>query len=203
MSVIEPPKTRRTEGVLTGGRAARVVDEVLEATAEELSRVGYAALRVDEVAERSGVNKTTIYRRWPTKSELVGAALERFKPIGEAVDTGNLRDDLLAAVRETVDFCTSATGRGLVRVLQMERADPEVEAIARTLRIRQRKARAHMVERAIARGELPAETRPELVIELVFAPVSSRILSFGEPVDDAFAREVVDTILAGLRQRKP
>jgi AcrR family transcriptional regulator len=201
MSTVDPPKTRRTEGVLTGGRSARIVDGVLEATAEELSRVGYAALRIEEVAERSGVNKTTIYRRWPTKSDLVRAALEHFKPIGATVDTGDLREDLLAAIRELVEFCGSPTGRGLVRVLQMERADPEVEAITQTLRARQRKARAQMIERAIARGELPPSTRPELVVELVFAPVSSRILSHGEQVDDAFAHDVIDTILAGLRTR--
>ncbi len=201
MNDLDGRKTRRTEGVLTGGRSARIVDDVLDATAEELSRVGYAAMRVDEVAERCGVNKTTIYRRWPSKAELVGAALMRLKPVGESVDTGDVREDLLAAVREVVDFCTSPTGRGLVRGLQMERADPEVEALARTLRARQRAARARLVERAIARGQLPASVRPELVIELVFAPISSRILSFGEPVDETFAAEIVDTVLAGLRAR--
>ena len=91
MSAVDPPKTRRTEGVLTGGRSARIVDGVLEATAEELSRVGYAALRVDEVAERSGVNKTTIYRRWPTKSDLVRATLEHFKFGGAQCSRGTDR----------------------------------------------------------------------------------------------------------------
>ena len=66
MTVMAPeakPNTRRTEGVRVKGRAARVVTDVLVATAEELSRVGYSALRVEDVATRSGVNKTTIYRR--------------------------------------------------------------------------------------------------------------------------------------------
>ena len=73
---LEPkPNTRRTEGVRVKGRAARVVSDVLIATAEELTRVGYAAFRVEDVAARSGVNKTTIYRRWPTKPELVTAAV--------------------------------------------------------------------------------------------------------------------------------
>ena len=65
--------TRRTEGIRSRGRSARVVQEVLTATAEELGRSGYAALRIEDVAERAGVNKTTIYRRWPTKAALVKA----------------------------------------------------------------------------------------------------------------------------------
>ena len=66
---------RRTEGKRVHGRSARVQSAVLRATAEELGRVGFAALRIEDVALRSGVNKTTIYRRWPTKQELVRASL--------------------------------------------------------------------------------------------------------------------------------
>ena len=50
-----------------GGRSERVVRDVLDASAKELARVGYAALRMDDVAAAAGVNKTTVYRRWPTK----------------------------------------------------------------------------------------------------------------------------------------
>lgn len=68
-------RTRRTGNARTRGRAANVVHRVVSATADELSRVGYAALRVEDVAARSGVHKTTIYRRWPTKTELVAATI--------------------------------------------------------------------------------------------------------------------------------
>lgn len=68
-------RTRRTGRVRTGGRAEQVVQRVFATTLAELSRVGYQAMRVDDVAERSGVNKTTIYRRWPTKAQLVTAAM--------------------------------------------------------------------------------------------------------------------------------
>ncbi|HEX6244732.1 MAG TPA: helix-turn-helix domain-containing protein, partial [Polyangiales bacterium] len=88
--------SRRTEGVRIQGRSARVVEAVLQATAEELGRVGFLALRIDDVAERSGVNKTTIYRRWATKEELVAAMLERMTLSHEVPDTGSLRGDLNA-----------------------------------------------------------------------------------------------------------
>src|SRR5688572_4371387 len=92
--------TRRTAGVRVRGRAADVVERVLTATGEELSRAGYAALRVEDVAARSGVNKTTIYRRWPNKAELVAAALREMTTQPAAIDTGSLRDDLRASLLE-------------------------------------------------------------------------------------------------------
>lgn len=190
--------TRRTEGVHVQGRSARVVDAVMRATAEQLSRVGYAALRVEDVAERSGINKTTIYRRWPCKGELVAATLAAKGVLPADPDTGSLRDDLLSLMRESAAFSASPLGRGIVRILQMERAEPEVDRIARELRHRARLLRIAVVERAIARGELPSRTPAELVAELVFAPGNVRILAFGEKVDDAFSAQVVDVVLAGV-----
>ena len=58
-----------------GGRSARVVESVLHTTLEVLGQQGYAQLRIEDIAARAGVNKTTIYRRWPTRSRLVMAAL--------------------------------------------------------------------------------------------------------------------------------
>src|SRR6266487_2194893 len=86
---------RRTLGTRPGGRSRRVVDEILRATAEELSTSGYAGLRIEDVAARSGVNKTTIYRRWPRKSDLVSAALLHLWADEAPPDTGSLREDLL------------------------------------------------------------------------------------------------------------
>jgi AcrR family transcriptional regulator len=193
------PTTRRTEGVHLQGRSARVVDAVLKATAEQLSRVGYAALRVEDVAERSGINKTTIYRRWPCKGELVAATLAAKGVLPSPPDTGSLRDDLLAVLRESAQFSASPLGRGVVRILQMERAEPEVDRIARELRQRSRQLRIEVVQRGIDRGELPPDTPAEIVAELVFAPASVRILSFGEKVDEEFCRTVVDLVLAGAK----
>src|ERR1700712_3828040 len=95
------PRTRRTEGVRVKGRAARVVTDVLHATAEELSRVGYAALRVEDVALRSGVNKTTIYRRWPTNPDPGGAPLRAVWEPPAVPDTGSLREDLIASLKKS------------------------------------------------------------------------------------------------------
>ena len=195
------PRTRRTEGVRVRGRAARVVTDVLTATAEELSRVGYAALRVEDVALRSGVNKTTIYRRWPTKPELVGAALRAVWESPDVPDTGTLRGDFVASLAKTAAFAMSPIGRGLTHVIQLERAHPEVEPIARSLREEYRRLRESLVHRAIARGELGRDADARFISDLVSAPIVSRLFTDGESVDTAFIEAVVDVVLSGIRAR--
>jgi AcrR family transcriptional regulator len=192
------PKTRRTEGVRTQGRAARVVEGVLSAAAEELSRVGYAALRVEDVAQRSGVNKTTIYRRWPNKASLITAAVARVIRAQSLPDTGSLRQDALEILIEFVRLASTPLGLGIMRTLQVERAHPDVEPIARNLRQHNRVARVGLVERAIERGQLPAGTDPELAVDLLFSPTISRIISHGQTLSERHVRAMVDAVLAGL-----
>ena len=102
-------------GIRTGGRSARVVDDVLKATAEQLGRMGYGALRVEEVATQSGVNKTTIYRRWPTKSLLVAAALRQHQVLEAAPDTGDLVRDLVSMFEASVCAFDTDVMRGNAR----------------------------------------------------------------------------------------
>src|SRR5215467_10346711 len=139
-----------------GGRSARVVAAILNATLEEFGRVGYARLRIGAVAERSGVNKTTIYRRWREKSALACAALKTVGGPPFDPDSGCVRTDLAASFRQATRGWTTPRGRALLRVIAAERADPTVDRLARMLRERHVASRRLMLERAIGRGELPA-----------------------------------------------
>jgi AcrR family transcriptional regulator len=195
----DPPEPRRTEGVRPGGRSARVVEAVLRATVEELGTVGYTALRVEDVAARSSVNKTSIYRRWPNKVELVAAALKNHARNYEAPNTGSLRADLLEMGRRMAQKAQTPLGRGLIRMMQMERGQPELDSVIRTLRSEHICARATVIERAVLRGELPAGTDPALVAEMIGAPISSRLHYTGVPVDEPFLESVVDMVIAGAR----
>ena len=189
--------TRRTEGVRTHGRSAKVVAKVLNATAVELGRSGYAALRIEEVAERCGVNKTTIYRRWPTKAELVQAALRSLAQPQTGADTGSLRSDLLAHFEPLCAKMRSTVGRGVVRTLQTEHMHPELEPLVRQLRAEQAAARCQLFERAIARGELPQGVNVELLAELAAAPVGARIMRRGAELDPAFIAAAIEVVIAG------
>jgi AcrR family transcriptional regulator len=199
------PSTRRalrpaTRGIRCGGRSARVVEAVLQATTAELARSGYEALRIEDVASRAGVNKTTIYRRWPTKAELVAAALcSCDDACKEAPDTGSLRRDLLELLRETSNRMTAPERRGVARVMMTEVAHPEVASIGLTLR-REFFARWRtVIRRAASRGELPARSDAELICQTIAGVVLMRLLQFGEELDDAFLLSVVDLVLVGAK----
>jgi AcrR family transcriptional regulator len=174
-----------------------VVERVVSATADELSRVGYAALRVEDVAARSGVHKTTIYRRWPTKAELVAATITTMiAPSAQrgAIDTGTVRGDLRASLLSVLNLKPSE--QGILRVMQLERVIPEVNALARRFRDELHRMRMTMVQRGIARGELPAGIDAKLIVDLVSAPVQ-RALLFDESVDATQLDSVLDVVLCG------
>jgi AcrR family transcriptional regulator len=187
--------TRRTGKERTGGRAASVVDRVVAATFAELSRVGYTAMRVEDIAARSGVNKTTIYRRWPTKAELItNAVIEYAKQHVPATDTGTLRGDLRASLLAA--FKLGPFEQGVLRVIQMERSVEAVDAFARRMRDQLREMRIAMVRRGISRGELPEGVDVALVVDLLSAPVQ-RALLFNENMDSATIDRMLDLVLAG------
>jgi AcrR family transcriptional regulator len=178
------------------GRSARVVEAVLEATAEELGRVGFLALRIDDVAALSGVNKTTIYRRWPTKEDLVASMLETLTVISDVPDTGSLRGDLSQLLHEIKARADTPVGRGIIRVIQAERGRDAIAAIIRKNRAEHLAARRSIFERAIARGEIPEGSETSMLVELTVAPLIARLLH-GAPLDEQFIAVLVNTVAAG------
>jgi AcrR family transcriptional regulator len=175
-----------------------VVADVLKATLVELGRVGYARLRVEEVAERAGVNKTTIYRRWATKAELVEAAIRSARGETVAPDTGTVAGDLIALAAAAAERARSPEKRSLSRVIHSELDHPEVAAIARALRGEARVAWVDAVERGIARFELPPETDAELVVDLLWGAIMTR-LRVDERVDREWIQAAVGIVIRGSR----
>jgi AcrR family transcriptional regulator len=173
---------------------------VLAATLDELAHRGYAALSFDAVAARAAVSRTTVYRRWPTKADLVRAALLRLAEEHTQVpDTGSLRGDLLEAVRRRLAVNVAERDAGLTRVLMAEVADPEVATLARLVRARFQEPLVLAVERAIARGELPRGTDPQLVLEPVMATVHLRVVVFRDVLEPGYVERLVDLVVAGAR----
>jgi AcrR family transcriptional regulator len=177
------------------------VEDVLSATVDELAHRGYAALSFDTIAARAGVSRTTVYRRWPTKADLVRAALLRMaeEHAAQPPDTGSLRDDLLEIIRRRLSAHVAERDAGLTRVLMAEVADPDVEALARVVRARVQEPIVLAVERAVARGELPRGTDPRLVMDPVMATVHLRVVVFRDELEPGFLERLVDVVLAGAR----
>lgn len=190
---------RRTEGKRTHGRSARVMEAVLEAAALELGRVGFGALRIEDVATRSGVNKTTIYRRWPTKLDLIAAVIENEKNPPTDFDTGTLEGDVRASLLELRTRLYAGRQRGVVQVLLGERGHPEVTELVKKARERHAAVRRRLFERAITRGELSPDLDPSQLVELITAPIVSRILNVGLEVDDAFIELLIKVVCAGAK----
>ena len=194
---------RRTTGTQKNGRAAKVVRDVLRSTCEELNAVGYAALRVEDVAERAGVNKTTIYRRWPTKNELVIEAIRNsYVTEHEFPDTGVLRDDLVQYLRIMIKRTKNPVARGAMVALNNS-TDPALKPVAEELLGKARGYRTSMVQRGIARGELPPHTDADLVSDMFSAPILRRLLTLGETVKPAYIEAVIDVVLAGAKAVPP
>lgn len=182
-----------------GGRAARVRSAVLTATADLLDEVGYESTTYDEIASRAGVHKTTVYRRWPSKPELVADALdlhsEQHVPVP---DTGSLRGDL-TALAAAVAANISSPG-GARRSTSIVAAAAHSEELAETVHqfmSRRVTLTEPIVARAIERGELPVGASPRLVIEALVGPIWFRFLLTGEPIDDDLIRPLVTLVAAG------
>jgi AcrR family transcriptional regulator len=186
---------RRAQGRPQGG-SEEIVRGILEATLEQLEAHGFVDLRVEEVARVAGVNKTSVYRRWPSKGELVLAALGTL-PDDEPsfVDSDDLQRDLVELV--TAKAATMSTPRGRKMMRAMMAFDDGIASLTVALRAhRYSKLRARLA-RAIEHGVLPPGSDPGFLSELLVAPVLHRILILDEPVDAPFLAKVVDHVLAG------
>jgi AcrR family transcriptional regulator len=189
---------RRTQGIL-GGRSEQVVRRVLDAAIVELARSGYTRFRMDEVASRAAVNKTTIYRRWPDRAALITALVDRMRaPLREnpLPDTGHLETDLVEAFTRRFTVGRKVEGRAWARLLD-ERYRPDVEAIIGAVVAERRDEWRSMVTRSIERGELPPGTAAQLLLDLVRALVDSR--SYSVRLDAAWLTLAVRTVIAGAR----
>ena len=174
-----------------GGRSARVRASVLEAVESILADEGYAELSIEAVADRAGVHKTTVYRRWATREALVADTLrERSRVAVPIPDTGSLRGDLTALARAVAANVGSPTGKQMARTLLAAAAtDPDVERDTHAFWDERLQLCAPIVERAIERGEIARKTDPRFVIEAVIGPIYVRLLLTGEPVTKRVAEQ--------------
>lgn len=172
---------------------------MLDAAVVEVGRAGYAGFRVEGVAALAGVNKTTIYRRWPSREALVAAVVGRMRaPLHESPlpDTGRLERDLVEAFARRSSFGRKKEGQAWARLLE-ERHDPKVRAIIGQAVTERRDEWRAMVTRAVERGELPPGTDAQLVLDLVRAIVDFRGAS--GRLDPAWLSVAVRTVIAGAR----
>lgn len=187
----------------TGGRSARVVRDVFAAAIEVFAERGYGALSIDEVATRAGVNKTTVYRRWPTKGALLRAALLDLRAADDATpDTGDLAKDLELLLLHKAEMMTTPRGRGIRRAIFMGRDEPELQELVTTLRRDHPLVPRIVLTRAVERGELPAEADLELITTTLAGTLSSHVM-WSDVFDPTLIPKLVNLVLRGAGCLKP
>jgi AcrR family transcriptional regulator len=190
--------TRRTVGARVRGRSARVVEAVLNAAANEFARSGYEGFRVDAVAHAAGVNKTSVYRRWPTKLALIATTLRHTGALRQELpDTGSLRGDLRKLLNGLVNHYGSAHYREVLAMVATAQNDPAVREMCAGLREEVYTRYDTIIDRAIARGEVPRNSNRRLIMETVLAPVAQRFSKLQLNVTAEFIDSVVELVVRG------
>tara|TARA_R110002020_G_scaffold65413_18_gene172826 strand:+ start:2623 stop:3228 length:606 start_codon:yes stop_codon:yes gene_type:complete len=177
---------------------------ILFATLEVLGEVGYDRLTIEGVAARSGVAKASIYRRWPGKHELILGAIRAVERSFETApeDTGSLRGDLLALLPRLTTFSAFGPSQApiVLGMAQAMRNDPNLVDHMHSRFISDlRHASEIVVERAIARGEIPVDARRiRLFHDIAPSLMTARMLLTFDSIDTDFHVELVDTVLIPL-----
>ena len=196
MSDMEAPDHRKG----SRRRGDTLTRAVFEATLAELAEVGYAALTMEGVAERAHTGKASLYRRWPSRAELVVAAIKDVSPGEQDLpDTGDFRQDLLTLLRTAAGHLAGPFGEAVRGLLAETLSDPERTRAARE---NLTGARGHVVLRLLRRAADRGQVRPEAVTPRVasVAPalMAHHFLSQGAPVPDRVILEIVDEVVLPL-----
>jgi AcrR family transcriptional regulator len=173
---------------------------ILKAAGEIVLASGLAEMTIEGVAERAGVGKASIYRRWPSKGALAfDAVVDGILATQPTPDMGSLEGDLTHVAEFWVRLANlERGGRAVAHFIAEAQSDPDLAVAWRERFVNPiRKARRPIIERAIARGEIPAGSDPDLIMDLLFGPLYHRYLNGHLPLDEAFARGVARMVAAG------
>lgn len=190
-------------------RDAEVDRRILNAARDLLLGKGYAALSIDEVAERAGSAKTTLYRRWPTKDHLILSVIAQMQGDVSIPDSGDLRADLryyLKAVAGGLDSMRKAgqgddadeRSAGLVGELAgVASRHRDLGELVRSMFERRNAVAIGLLTSATARGALRADVDPVVLLDQLIGPIYYRVLVTGAPIDTDYLEALIDGALLG------
>ncbi len=181
-----------------GGRSTQVQVAVFNATMELLLTESYDAITIAEIASRSGIHETSIYRRWKTKEALImEVLLKRAQEMFPIPDTGSVRSDLRQWLQAVTAFLQSPLGETIVQInivsLHVAAMAPERQHYWQS-RFEQFNM---IVARAQARGELPPQTDGHLLLRTLIGPLYVQMFLLNQPLDETLPERIVDLVLSG------
>jgi AcrR family transcriptional regulator len=176
-------------------RDAGVEARVLEAAMAEMRARGYDGLSVDRVADRAGVAKTTIYRRWPSKAELVIAMIAGLRAAVPFEPSGDPRRDLTELVTGIATTLNAVPTTLIADLAAAAAREPRVGESVRALWGERHAAVTAVIGQAKADGLVPGHASPVVLVDQLVGPLYYRLLVTGEPIDSAYVRELVHSTL--------
>ncbi|WP_414166914.1 TetR/AcrR family transcriptional regulator [Streptoverticillium reticulum] len=191
-----------TRNPAPAGGGPRRKAEIFTATLGLLAARGYDALTIEGVAQSSGVNKTTIYRWWPSKSELLRDALLHAPAMQfEDADTGSLRGDLEAIAGQVQGLLSDERRRAVVEsaLVGAVRHQAMRELVVSFLDDRFGRHRP-VFERAVQRGELSPDFDPAPLVDAMAGALWMRVLVRREPVAASFTDHLIGLLTDGVGQ---
>lgn len=196
-TAIAPPRRGRQ-------RSEAADQAILAAALDVLSCDGYGGLTMAAVITRAAVSSATLYRRWPTKQELVAAALASLHPEVVDADTGSLEGDITALV-DCIAGSLAVSSEDLAEDVAVElRRNPDFrDAVNAKFLLPRIELLGRMLGRARARGEIGAGLATDVAYSLVSGPLYHRVTVLGKPMTPTFRRAVVTGALAALRATGP
>jgi AcrR family transcriptional regulator len=182
-------------------RVRRTQQTVLATTFALMSEAGIGGVSVDEVARRSGVAKTSIYRHWPSRSALLLDACSQLSAKPEVPDTGSLRGDLLAlATYLAGQLRTARWPTILPSIIDAAERDPEIARLHAELEAGFSHPYRPVIDRAKRRGELAAQYDASEIVASIVGPLFYRRWFSRQPIDKRFVASVVTRVLAATRR---
>jgi AcrR family transcriptional regulator len=188
-----PPIARPIELDPRVERSRRVI---LEATLDELGAVGYGALTIESVAARARVGKSTIYRHWPGKLELVEDAFRTLKAPVVIPEAGTVRERVVGVIEQIACLVEQSTYSACMPALiEAAERDPQVREFHARFTAERRASLVALLDAAVESGELPPGSDPEILADALVGPIVFRRLMLGETVDPKIAAQIVDQVL--------
>jgi AcrR family transcriptional regulator len=203
------PAKPKPEPVRGGARAGagrprdlEAAQAILDKTLLLLEKHGYEGVSIDDVAAAAGVAKTTIYRHWPSKPELIAAAARPlFQELDEAPRSGSVRAELVQLLEYVRSLMSGRSGRILRILLREAGTHAPVNELVQPAIYRRRRLFSQVLNRAIARGELRADLDQDVVVDMLLGALWVRATMTAVPIGADLAEQVVDNVLRGIRAR--
>jgi AcrR family transcriptional regulator len=174
-------------------RSRRVI---LEAALEELGAVGYGPMTIQSVAERAGVGRSTIYRHWPGKLELVEDAFRTLKAQVTVPDTGSFRDRVIGLLQQVAGLVAASTYSACMPALiDAAERDPKVRDFHNRFSSERRAVLVDLLHEGVKSGDLPSTADPELLADALVGPIVLRRLMTATTCDAELVPALVDQVL--------